>query len=138
MCVGTHDQPVECDGIDKSVNILARFAGVGPEQLDNIVDAGTTFVLVFVLGKYSESLTDIFLMDAPYSRFGAEAVVALDNDGDLVLKMHDPGIDDREAQGASQFEGEVFILGVPIEEGGGRLEDVSSRDPAGRTPHFPS
>jgi hypothetical protein len=31
MCVGTDDQPAECDGIDKSVQILARFTGVGPE-----------------------------------------------------------------------------------------------------------
>jgi hypothetical protein len=67
MCVDTDDQPVECDGIDKSVHILARFTGVGPAQLDNVIDAGTTFVLVFVRGQDGESLKDIFLMDTPYS-----------------------------------------------------------------------
>jgi hypothetical protein len=136
MCVGTDDQPVECDGIDKSVHILARFTGVGPEQLDNIIDAGTTFILVFLRGQDGESLTDIFLMDTPYSHFGAEAVIALDNDGDLVLKMHDPGIDDGEAQGASQFKGKMLVFGVAVEGRSGRLEDVGRWNPAGRNPPF--
>lgn len=134
MCVGTDDQPVECNRIDKSVDVLTGFTGVGPEQLNNFVYAGTTFVLVFARRHYGERLTDILLMDAPYSCFGTEPVIALDNDGDLVPEMHDPGINDGEAQGARQFQGEVLIFGVAVEGGGGWLENVGSGNPARKEP----
>ena len=55
MFVGNDDQPVECDGIDKSIYILARFTGVGPEQLDNIIDAGPPSFWYFCVGKMARA-----------------------------------------------------------------------------------
>jgi hypothetical protein len=74
----------------------------------------------------------IFLMNAPQTGGCADSIVAFDDDGDFVLKMHDSGIYNRKPERPPQLQTEMFVLGVAVEVAGWRLENVSGWNAAGR------
>src|SRR5882762_11070087 len=100
---------------------------MGSQQVDDVEDARSALVLISAGGGNGERLAHVLLMDAPQTGGGADAVIALDDDGDLVLKVHDSGIHDGKPECASQLQTEMFVLGMTIELASRRLENVSGR-----------
>src|ERR1700676_1752541 len=62
-------------------------------------------------------------MDALPDIPGVDPVVALDDNGDLILEAHDIRICNREPDGASQLKARMLILRVPVEMSRRRFED---------------
>src|SRR5271157_174763 len=124
VSVGADDKPVERDGIDECVNVLDGAAGIGSQQLNNVSNTGSAFILVFVCRLNGEGLAYVFLVDAPQSVRRAESVVAFDDDRDFIPEMHDFGVDSREPERARQLQAEVLVFSMAVELAGRRLEDV--------------
>src|SRR5258706_16041200 len=103
---------------------------MGSQQVDDVEDARSALVLRFGGGGNSEPLAHVLLMDAAQSGGGADAVITLDDDGNLVLKSHDSRIHDGKPECASQLQTEMFVLGMTIELASRRLENVSGRHAA--------
>src|SRR5207253_2030628 len=73
------------------------------EQSDDIPDAGTSLILVFVGRRDGESLAHILLMNTMKARGDAGAVIPLDDNRNLVFEMHDARIHDGQAERASEL-----------------------------------
>src|SRR5208283_3111541 len=124
------NKPVVSDGIEEGAHIFWRICRIGFQQFDNVAYSRSTFALIFACRRNAERLAHVLLMDATQTGSGAGAVVALDDDGDLIPKTHDSGIHNGKTERASQFQTEMFVLGMSVEVAGRRLENVSGRDAA--------
>src|ERR1700728_429447 len=62
--VGSGNEPVVGNGVEKSAHILRWVRGVGPEDFDDVPDARPALALVFAGGRNSPGLAKILLMDA--------------------------------------------------------------------------
>jgi hypothetical protein len=103
VSVSACNQPVVSDRVKKSGHILHRVGGVGFEEVNDVADAGAALVLIFACRGNAERLAHVLLMDAPQAGGRADAVEALDDNGDLILKVYDSGIYDRESEGPPQL-----------------------------------
>ena len=94
------------------------------ENPDHAGNAGPAFVLVLPNRMDPEYLAGVLLVGANDSGGGAHAVVALDDDGDLVAEVHDLGSGSGQAELPRQKKAQVFVLGVAVEAESAGLEDV--------------
>lgn len=87
MRIGASNKPIEGEGIHEGLDVLLALVRVRPKQLHDVGSPRTPFALVLVLGANCERLTDVFLMDPDDDVAPPKAIVALDDDRDLALKV---------------------------------------------------
>ena len=71
------NQPATSNRVPDCVHVF-RVGRIGPEQRNEVVNAGTAFVLVFAVRRNAESLAHVLLMKAPQPGAGADTAEPLD------------------------------------------------------------
>jgi hypothetical protein len=61
--------------------------------LNDVRDARPAFVPILARWNGPELLANTFLMHSAEAVFGADSIVAFNDDSDFIPKRHDPGID---------------------------------------------
>ena len=75
-------------------------------------------------------------MDTTKGTGDAGAVIPLDDNRNLVLKMHDARIHNGQAESARELQAEMFIFGVAFKFAGRRFENMCRGNAAGRHAPF--
>lgn len=137
MGIGTADQPVEDERVQEPRHGVVRQRARKdlPQQVDDRPRGRPTLVLVLQLRRQTERLAEILLVDAPQPAVWAgDPVVALGNDGRLIVKGHDPGVCGHQSGAPSGAQAQVLVEVMVVEPLDGGLHDVTG---GGRSAGYP-
>lgn len=136
--VGCGDDPVEDLGIDEAARVLRDVGGrdMTANHVEQPPHPGPTVRLVLLRGPDPEALAHVLLVDAHVGLAVADAVVALDHQGGLILEPLRRHGGDHEADQGGRPHAHVLVDVVVREPGDGGLDDVARGPGAvGPKPH---
>src|SRR6478609_3386445 len=130
MSIGAANEPVQDQSIQEpgycNIGLLSRQCPT--KEARDCRGGRTTLILILSLGRHSQRLARVLLMDTPNPSLNrVDSVVPLGNDRALIFKRRNPSIRRYEARAARSGQTQVFVEIVIIEAHDGWFKDVAGR-----------